>query len=346
MPVEVTWWGHATCTVEDSGVRVLTDPLFVRRLAHLRRRRGELPPAEAARRRCRARLPSARRPSASASLARLAPGTRLVVPRGALRAVPGLRRLGRGCGCGSPRSAPGDEVRGRRADGTGGARARTTGGGCRSDRTARPRSAMSSSGEARTYFAGDTGLFDGDGRGGRPGRCGAAAGRRLGAVPRARASGRRAGGAGAGRGWRRAARCRCTTARTGRSGWTRSGRTNSTRRARSSRARRRGWRREVAVHRLGHGETRQAGGRLMSPSACGDLGAVGGGRRDAAGVDAAGGRLSVAVPAGGARRRWCRWCRRGRWSVRRRWSPSTRRAPLVAAVRSSWWRRSPRSSAM
>lgn len=48
MPVEITWWGHATCTVEDSGVRLLTDPLFARRLAHLRRRRGALPPPEAA----------------------------------------------------------------------------------------------------------------------------------------------------------------------------------------------------------------------------------------------------------------------------------------------------------
>ncbi|MFC9490849.1 MBL fold metallo-hydrolase, partial [Streptomyces hydrogenans] len=48
MPVEVTWWGHATCTVEDSGVRFLTDPLFARRLAHLRRRRGAPPPPEAA----------------------------------------------------------------------------------------------------------------------------------------------------------------------------------------------------------------------------------------------------------------------------------------------------------
>ncbi|MGW5699045.1 MBL fold metallo-hydrolase, partial [Streptomyces asiaticus] len=48
MSVEITWWGHATATVRDSGVRVLTDPLFVRRLAHLRRRRGAVPPAAAA----------------------------------------------------------------------------------------------------------------------------------------------------------------------------------------------------------------------------------------------------------------------------------------------------------
>ncbi len=79
--MEVTWWGHATCTVEDSGVRVLTDPLFTRRLAHLRRRRGALPPPDAARADVvlishlhadHLHLPS---------LARLAPDTLVVVPR-------------------------------------------------------------------------------------------------------------------------------------------------------------------------------------------------------------------------------------------------------------------------
>lgn len=93
MPVEVTWWGHATVTVRDSGTTVLTDPLVTRRCAHLRRRRGPLPP------------PSALAADAVLvshlhadhlhlrSLAQLAPGTPLLVPRGALRAVPGLRRL-------------------------------------------------------------------------------------------------------------------------------------------------------------------------------------------------------------------------------------------------------------
>ncbi|MFJ2745750.1 MBL fold metallo-hydrolase [Streptomyces sp. NPDC087440] len=89
----ITWWGHATCTVEDSGTRVLTDPLFVRRFAHLRRRRGALPTAEAARADAvlishlhsdHLHLPS---------LSRLAPDTLVVVPRGALRAVPALRRF-------------------------------------------------------------------------------------------------------------------------------------------------------------------------------------------------------------------------------------------------------------
>ncbi|MCP3819100.1 MBL fold metallo-hydrolase [Streptomyces sp. A3M-1-3] len=156
MPVEITWWGHATCTVEDSGVRVLTDPLFARRLAHLRRRRGELPPPEAAVAEAvvvshlhadHLHLPS---------LARLAPGTRLIVPRGARQAVP---RLGKLTGLRVTEVAPGDEVRvadvvvravSARHDGR-----RLPVGPHRS-----PALGFVVSGEARTYFAGDTGLFE------------------------------------------------------------------------------------------------------------------------------------------------------------------------------------------
>ncbi|MER5772451.1 MBL fold metallo-hydrolase [Streptomyces sp. NPDC001985] len=155
MPVEVTWWGHATCTVEDSGTRVLTDPLFVRRLAHLRRRCGAVPPPEAAEADAvlvshlhsdHLHLPS---------LGRLAPGTRLIVPRGAARAVPGVTRLGLRVS----EVGPGDEVRvGRltvravpaRHDGR-----RLPVGPQRS-----PALGFVISGETRTYFAGDTGLFD------------------------------------------------------------------------------------------------------------------------------------------------------------------------------------------
>ncbi|RKN35111.1 MBL fold metallo-hydrolase [Streptomyces hoynatensis] len=93
MAVEITWWGHATASVRDSGVTVLTDPLFTQWCAHLRRRRGSLPPAAAH--------------AADAvlvshlhmdhlhvrSLARLAPGTPVVLPRGTLRAVAGLGRV-------------------------------------------------------------------------------------------------------------------------------------------------------------------------------------------------------------------------------------------------------------
>ena len=108
MPVEITWWGHATCTVEDSNVRVLTDPLFARRLAHLRRRRGALPPPGA----WRADVALVSHLHADhlhvPSLERLTAGTRLLVPRGAPRSVPGLRRLTH---LDMTEVAPGDVVR-------------------------------------------------------------------------------------------------------------------------------------------------------------------------------------------------------------------------------------------
>lgn len=43
----VTWWGHSSVTIELGSLRIGTDPLFVDRLAHLRRH-GTTPPAEAA----------------------------------------------------------------------------------------------------------------------------------------------------------------------------------------------------------------------------------------------------------------------------------------------------------
>ncbi|MBA2810115.1 MBL fold metallo-hydrolase [Streptomyces sp. KM273126] len=156
MPVEITWWGHATCTVEDSGTRVLTDPLFARRLAHLRRRRGAPPPAEAA----VADVALVSHLHADhlhvPSLARLAPGTRLLVPRGAPRQVPGLRRLDH---LRLTEVAPGDETRvgdlvlrtvTARHDGR-----RLPLGPHRS-----PAVGFVIEGAARTYFAGDTGLFE------------------------------------------------------------------------------------------------------------------------------------------------------------------------------------------
>ncbi|GGL80797.1 membrane protein [Streptomyces fumigatiscleroticus] len=156
MPVEVTWWGHATCTVEDSDIRVLTDPLFARRLAHLRRRRGALPPPAA----WRADVALVSHLHADhlhvPSLARLAPGTRLLVPRGAPRAVPGLRRLTQ---LRVNEVVPGDETV------VGGLRIRVV--PARHDGRRLPLGPHRSpalgyvvQGEARTYFAGDTGLFD------------------------------------------------------------------------------------------------------------------------------------------------------------------------------------------
>lgn len=156
VPVEITWWGHATCTLEDANTRVITDPLFASRLAHLRRRRGAVPPAEAR----RADLAVVSHLHADhlhpPSLATLPPGTRLLVPRGAPRAVPALRRLRQ---LRITEVAPGDEVRvgdllvqvvPAQHDGR-----RLPVGPHRS-----PALGFVVTGEARTYFAGDTGLFD------------------------------------------------------------------------------------------------------------------------------------------------------------------------------------------
>ncbi|MFB8210844.1 MBL fold metallo-hydrolase [Streptomyces sp. NPDC056010] len=159
MPVEITWWGHATCTIEDSGIRFLTDPLFVRRFAHLRRRRGELPGPDAAvadvvlishLHSDHLHLPS---------LARVAPGAWVLVPRGSVRSVPGLRLLRRARGLRITEVVAGDEVC------VGGVRVRAVPalhdgrrlplGPHRS-----PALGYVVAGAARTYFAGDTGLFD------------------------------------------------------------------------------------------------------------------------------------------------------------------------------------------
>ncbi|MFE9560768.1 MBL fold metallo-hydrolase [Streptomyces sp. NPDC006487] len=158
--MEITWWGHATCTVEDSGVRLLTDPLFARRLAHLRRRRGAVPPPEAAVADAvlvshlhadHLHLPS---------LARLARGTRLLVPRGARGAVPGLARIAGVRGLEVAELVPGDAV-------TVGDGVRVRAVGARHDGRRLPFGPQVSpalgyviEGSSRTYFAGDTGLFD------------------------------------------------------------------------------------------------------------------------------------------------------------------------------------------
>jgi L-ascorbate metabolism protein UlaG (beta-lactamase superfamily) len=135
---------------------VLTDPLFARRLAHLRRRRGALPPPPA----WRADVALVSHLHADhlhvPSLERLAEGTRLLVPRGAPRAVPALRRLTH---LRLTEVAPGDRLTfgdvavrvvpalhdGRRLP-VGPHRC--------------PALGYVVEGQARTYFAGDTGLFD------------------------------------------------------------------------------------------------------------------------------------------------------------------------------------------
>lgn len=48
MTISITWWGHATATIEIGGLRVLTDPVLTHRLAHLRRIGGPIPAPSAA----------------------------------------------------------------------------------------------------------------------------------------------------------------------------------------------------------------------------------------------------------------------------------------------------------
>lgn len=88
----VTWWGHSFCTVEmPGGPAVATDPLIGRTLLHLRRV-GPVPHRGAAAadvvlishlHHDHLHVPS---------LAQFGPGTPIVVPSGACRAVPSLAR--------------------------------------------------------------------------------------------------------------------------------------------------------------------------------------------------------------------------------------------------------------
>jgi L-ascorbate metabolism protein UlaG (beta-lactamase superfamily) len=153
----VTWWGHSTMWLADSGVSLLTDPLLTDRLIHLRRMAGPAP-----------RLPGP--PDAVlvshlhadhchlASL-RAVPGEPLlVVPRGAAEFV--AQGVGGSAARRCVELAPGEEttvgpvtVRAVEAAHDGGrgpwSRLRSVAMG------------FVVEGAARTWYAGDTGLFDG-----------------------------------------------------------------------------------------------------------------------------------------------------------------------------------------
>jgi L-ascorbate metabolism protein UlaG (beta-lactamase superfamily) len=148
----ITWWGHSTCLIDD-GARVLTDPLLTRWLAHLVRRRGERPDL------------SHTPPDLVVishlhfdhlhvgSLRLLPSGTRVAVPRGGKALLRGLPLdvievdVGDLITVGSTTVAvlPADHD-GRRFNGS---------------RMRAPTLAYLISGTGTTYFAGDTGLFDG-----------------------------------------------------------------------------------------------------------------------------------------------------------------------------------------
>ena len=154
----ITWWGHATTTVQDSGVRVLTDPVFTGRVGHLRRLRGPVPGPSAA----VADLVVISHLHADhlhlPSLAALQHGSRVLLPAGAVDAVPALRRLGRRCRLELVEVIAGDEVT------VGAVRVRAVPAlhdGRRWPMVQRRADALGYviTGAATTYFAGDTDLY-------------------------------------------------------------------------------------------------------------------------------------------------------------------------------------------
>jgi L-ascorbate metabolism protein UlaG (beta-lactamase superfamily) len=154
-PARVTWWGHGTVALTDSGTTVLTDPVLTDRVAHLHRRRGSAPPASAA------RVDGVVISHLHAdhlhvgSLRRIPFDVPVVLPLGAARRVRGLARTGHHL----VEVSPGDEVTlgaltvhvvpavhdGRRLP---------------RGRQDCPALGFVVQGRRRTYFAGDTALTD------------------------------------------------------------------------------------------------------------------------------------------------------------------------------------------
>jgi L-ascorbate metabolism protein UlaG (beta-lactamase superfamily) len=152
----VTWWGHSTMWLADSGVTLLTDPLLTNRLFHLRRLAGtapELPGAPDAVLLSHLHADHFHLPSL-----RAVPGEPLlIVPRGALPFV--AQGLGRGVAARCVELAPGEEttvgpVKVRAV------RAAHAGGRGPWSRLSAPALGFVVEGTSRTWYAGDTGLFD------------------------------------------------------------------------------------------------------------------------------------------------------------------------------------------
>jgi L-ascorbate metabolism protein UlaG (beta-lactamase superfamily) len=153
----VTWWGHSTLWLADSGSTLLTDPVLSDRLAHLRRAAGPTP-----------QLPG--EPDAIllshlhadhfhlASL-RAVPGKPLLImPRGAAGFA--AKALGPQAASRMVELAPGEQTA------VGGVRVRAVpaahdGGRGPWSRERALAVGFVVEGSARTWFAGDTGLFDG-----------------------------------------------------------------------------------------------------------------------------------------------------------------------------------------
>jgi L-ascorbate metabolism protein UlaG (beta-lactamase superfamily) len=152
----VTWWGHSTMWLSDSGTTLLTDPVLTDRFAHLRRMAGPTPV-----------LPGA--PDAVllshlhadhfhvGSLKALAGEPRLIVPRGARAFV--ARTMGPAAAERTVELAPGEDTT------VGALKVRAVPAAHDGSRGPWSREKAIAigfvvEGAARTWFAGDTGLFD------------------------------------------------------------------------------------------------------------------------------------------------------------------------------------------
>ena len=152
----VTWWGHSTLSLADSGVTLLTDPVLTDRLIHLRRMAGDTPrlagPPDAV------LLSHLHADHFHLASLRAVPGEPLlIVPRGAADLIG--RGLGRAAAARCVEVAPGEDVT------VGPVRVRAVRAAHPGGRG--PWSRMSAvalgfvvEGAARTWYAGDTGLFD------------------------------------------------------------------------------------------------------------------------------------------------------------------------------------------
>lgn len=152
----VTWWGHSTVWLADSGVTLLTDPVLTDRVAHLRRMVGPTPvlpgPPDAI------LLSHLHADHFHLASLRLVPGEpTLVVPRGAAGFV--AKTLGPAYASRCVELAPGEDTT------IGAVRVRAVpaahdGGRGPWSRERAQAVGFVIEGASRTWFAGDTGLFD------------------------------------------------------------------------------------------------------------------------------------------------------------------------------------------
>jgi len=153
----VTWWGHSTMWLADSGVALLTDPLLTDRLAHLRRMAGGAP--ELTRAPDAVLLSHLHADHFHLPSLRAVPGEPLlIVPRGALPLV--ASGLGGAAAGRTVELAPGEQTT------VGGVTVRAVpaahpGGRGPWSRLQAVALGFVVEGAARTWYAGDTGLFDG-----------------------------------------------------------------------------------------------------------------------------------------------------------------------------------------